>query len=98
MAKRKPAKAKPERRVSAEKPTRKKPWNEKSLKAVGDRLTETAGRFAGLAEKLPLAEIEEIQVDGSVMLDRAFDQIDFFLSNAERALTETKAAQRRAER
>lgn len=98
MTKRKPAAGRQVGRASATKSTRKKPWSKQSLKGVSDQLSEAAGRFAGLAEKLSEADAREIHVDGSVMLDRAFDQIDFFLSNAERALTETRAAQRRAER
>jgi hypothetical protein len=94
MGKRKAAGEAAKKRQPIVQPTRKKEWTHDSLLAVNVRLQEVGSRFVAFAARLRGFD-EPVSVDGKLIIDNVFDQLDLFLNNAEKALIEAKRKARR---
>lgn len=69
---------------------RKEPYTNQRLAKVQERVREQAQRIGGLARALHQAKIDSLVIDGHQMLQRGLKQIDNFIHNATRAISDAK--------
>ena len=80
--------AKKKKSSSAERGSRKTPFDPDRLRKMARRLRTQASQFAAHASAMEQAGLGHINIDGNKMLVRAMKQIDRFLRNAQRDLDE----------
>ncbi len=67
---------------------RKEKYDSAAISQQVSRLRRQAAKLAALAKEMQKQEIQQVEVDGSLMMLRGLDQIDNFSNNVDRAIRE----------